>query len=192
MTRLTELANELMCDKGTQHFEAHGYTEFYAHLVPEHGAFDLLEIGVKYGSSLWMWNHWNKEMKVYGIDIEPLCCPLHPNVSVSVGSQSDYAFLKSTADQAKAFDVIIDDGSHRYSDIMTSFITLWPYVRYGGYYIIEDLHAPHARAKHVTQDVHNRISHNDHWASRTLFKGKMLVVRKTRLAHWPLYVKSFF
>ena len=37
------------------------------------------------------------------------------------------------------FDVVVDDGSHRNADILTSFSVLWPRVAAGGLYFIEDL-----------------------------------------------------
>eukprot|EP00966_Prymnesium_polylepis_P212279 4917263-Prymnesium_polylepis.1 len=38
-----------------------------------------------------------------------------------------------------AFDAIIDDGSHVNSDIMGTFTVLWPHLRPGGLYFLEDL-----------------------------------------------------
>jgi hypothetical protein len=38
------------------------------------------------------------------------------------------------------FHIIIDDGSHRGEDHITSFEALWPFVTRGGWYVIEDLH----------------------------------------------------
>ena len=38
------------------------------------------------------------------------------------------------------FDVILDDGGHTMSQQITSFCTLFPHVKSGGMYIIEDLH----------------------------------------------------
>jgi hypothetical protein len=39
------------------------------------------------------------------------------------------------------FDIIVDDGSHYGEHIVTSFKTLYPYLKKGGIYVIEDLHA---------------------------------------------------
>jgi 8-demethyl-8-alpha-L-rhamnosyltetracenomycin-C 2'-O-methyltransferase len=38
------------------------------------------------------------------------------------------------------FDVVIDDGGHRMDQQLVSFKTLFPHVKSGGLYIIEDLH----------------------------------------------------
>jgi hypothetical protein len=38
------------------------------------------------------------------------------------------------------FDLIIDDGSHYCSQQQESFAWLWPKLRKGGFYIMEDLH----------------------------------------------------
>jgi hypothetical protein len=37
-------------------------------------------------------------------------------------------------------DIVIDDGSHLGQDQITSLLTLWPFVKPGGCYIVEDIH----------------------------------------------------
>ena len=43
------------------------------------------------------------------------------------------------ADYGKDFDIVIDDGGHFNDGIITSFNGLWPYVKPGGFYAVEDL-----------------------------------------------------
>jgi len=50
-------------------------------------------------------------------------------------------------------DFVIDDGSHRYSDIMSTFIFLYPLLKKGAYYFIEDLHASYAHREKVMNDI---------------------------------------
>jgi hypothetical protein len=57
-----------------------------------------------------------------------------------LGDQENKTFLKKlVAEYGQEFDIIIDDGGHRSSQIIASFEILWPIVAPGGYYIIEDM-----------------------------------------------------
>jgi len=55
------------------------------------------------------------------------------------GDQSDPAFLAELAAETGPLDIVVDDGSHCSSDIITSFKHLFPHVRMGGLYVIEDM-----------------------------------------------------
>lgn len=44
------------------------------------------------------------------------------------------------AESDAPYDIIIDDGSHMVRHVIASFEALFPYLRRGGLYIIEDLH----------------------------------------------------
>lgn len=43
------------------------------------------------------------------------------------------------------FDIIVDDGSHMASHIITTFETMFPYVIAGGMYVMEDLHTQYLK-----------------------------------------------
>lgn len=61
-------------------------------------------------------------------------------IQVVTGDQGDPAVLKKWKKKlGGTFDVIIDDGGHKNTQIGRSFDALWPLVRFGGVYIIEDL-----------------------------------------------------
>ena len=55
------------------------------------------------------------------------------------GSQEDVPFLEQFKASQQPFDIIIDDGGHTMNQQKTSFLTLLPLVRPGGFYVIEDL-----------------------------------------------------
>jgi len=105
----------------------------------------ILEIGIggysqgTGGSSLRMWRTYFPRAHVFGIDIEPRDLR-EPRITTYCGSQSDPAFLERVVAEIGAPDVVIDDGSHRSADIITSFETLYPHLASGGLYVIEDLH----------------------------------------------------
>mmetsp|Transcript_16561 Transcript_16561/g.27900 ORF Transcript_16561/g.27900 Transcript_16561/m.27900 type:complete len:259 (-) Transcript_16561:79-855(-) len=61
-------------------------------------------------------------------------------INVVVGDQGEPASLDRWIRKSGGnFDVIIDDGSHKSRHIFTSFQALWPTLKPGGLYFIEDL-----------------------------------------------------
>jgi 23S rRNA U2552 (ribose-2'-O)-methylase RlmE/FtsJ len=103
----------------------------------------FLEIGVADGGSLQIWKkYFGPTASIIGIDIDPLCSAL-PEVGplVRIGSQTDAKFLHSVVLELGGLDVVLDDGSHVGQDQLETFVTLWPLLESGGFYIVEDLHA---------------------------------------------------
>ncbi len=120
------------------------YLEVYDKYLSEFKKKDInfLEIGVKDGESHRMWSHYfTKSSKIYGLDIDPRCkANEKQNIKIFIGSQSDPKIINELAEDAnKQFDVILDDGSHVNELTIKSFELLFPYLKSGGLYIIEDL-----------------------------------------------------
>lgn len=62
------------------------------------------------------------------------------DVRVVTGDQGNATVLQSWIQQTGGqFDIIIDDGGHRNDHIYASFMNLWPQLKPGGLYFIEDL-----------------------------------------------------
>jgi len=102
----------------------------------------ILEIGVWQGGSLSLWREFFGDSAViFGVDISEECAHL-PNLAgqVRIGSQNDARFLRDVVQEMGGVDIVIDDGSHRCRDVITSFTTLFPLLNEGGLYFIEDLH----------------------------------------------------
>lgn len=112
-----------------------------------HRPLRILEIGVAQGASLKLWRQYftHADTVIVGIDITPVCAEFAApatGVHVRIGSQADAVFLKTVVDEFGPFDIIIDDGSHRSSHIITSFNHLFGYaLKDTGIYFAEDLHA---------------------------------------------------
>ena len=148
MNRLTEIANRIGTDKGTMDY-GHSYTTLYDELFGElsKGHVKMLEIGVADprfpGASLKMWKEYFPDIQLIGYDINPDAKQFEENgVSVYIGDQNNPDHLEDCVDlYGGEFDIILDDGSHYGEHIVTSFKTLYPYLKEGGIYVIEDLHA---------------------------------------------------
>lgn len=114
----------------------HNYTRWYENLLPPADSYiSLLEIGVSDGRSLRMWREYYPNAFIEGIDIDINKCPPIERVIFLEADQKNLSFGESVK-----FDVIIDDGSHKWDDQIASFKSLWPHVSPGGVYVIEDLH----------------------------------------------------
>lgn len=148
--RLDELAVHYGTDKGSEHprLTPKCYTQVYERLL---GARRLeidriLEIGVARGASLRMWLDYCPNAMVVGLDVriprELEDIKDYPRLVLFRGSQDDEVVLRRIRDGWKAFDFIVDDGSHQVAHQQRSFIELWPAVKPGGFYFVEDLHAP--------------------------------------------------
>jgi cephalosporin hydroxylase len=160
---LTEIANKNGTDKGTEHYEAHGYTDHYEKYIPSTGNYTLLEIGVWHGDSLRMWKEYNPEMNLHGVDIDPRTTNyVSPDeFNIHIGDATSEEFLNSVIEICGAPNYIIDDGSHRHADIVNTFKILYPKLASGGTYFIEDLHASYAEREKTMDEIGKIINPGD-------------------------------
>ncbi len=102
----------------------------------------MLEIGVFKGGSLDMWrSYFGPKASIFGIDIDPCCADrVTPPNQVRIGSQADPDFLESVLTELGRPDIILDDGSHIAVHQRESFRALWPALKDGGIYAVEDTH----------------------------------------------------
>lgn len=122
---------------------SHYFTAYDRHFGPWRGKhMTFLEIGVWEGGSTAVWKkYFGPNATLIGIDIDP-SCKEHEIVgtNIRIGDQSDTMFLQSIIDEFGIPDIVLDDGSHRSEHINASFEFLYPQMRPGGIYMIEDLH----------------------------------------------------
>jgi SAM-dependent methyltransferase len=142
MRNLDTIALAVGTDKASA---GHGYTAVYGPLLEhmrELGNVRLLEIGVWEGASLTMWAEWLPMADIVGVDIDLARCRIQESdrVKLRQGDTLDAAFLASLVAEFGAFDVVIDDGAHLIAHHQAAFDALWPAVKPGGLYIVEDLH----------------------------------------------------
>ena len=67
-------------------------------------------------------------------------------VRTFVGQQQDESFLAQVVDETGPLDIVIDDGSHVGPQTLVSFRFLFPRLRPGGIYVIEDMQTSYSRA----------------------------------------------
>jgi len=139
--------NKLAVHFKTDKWGAHRYTQHYQkhlqHLKNEE--FNLLEIGIggynrpgQGGASLRMWKAFFPKAQIFGMDIQDKSHVDEDRITTFIGDQSDPSSLNAVADKIGDLDVIIDDGSHRPPHVLTTFATLFPRLKDGGIYVVED------------------------------------------------------
>lgn len=135
MKTLNEIGLAHGTDKSSM---THHYLDVYEHYLRDwrDREFVLLEIGVAAGNSMKMFKEYFPKAKVYGIDTNPDCAGYVDGVRI--GSQTDPAFLDKLLSEIGAPDIIIDDGSHVGGDMEWTFRHLFPKMKPGGYYVVED------------------------------------------------------
>jgi len=140
---LTDLAQRFGTDKWGTHFYTPHYERHLRQLRDQ--PVTLLEIGVggyqragSGGESLRMWKHFFPRATVIGLDIEDKTFVDEPRITTVVGDQTDESVLHSIIDRFGVPDIVIDDGSHVPQHVLTSFHILFPLLRPGAIYCIED------------------------------------------------------
>lgn len=157
-TPLCDLARKYETDKGGWHLRygggdsdtCHNYTPTYHLLLnsSRERTNRVLEIGVNAGSSLRMWRDYFPNANVYGLDIRKEVLFEEPRISCFFADQSNARSLEGAMEAIQLcegqigpvqFDLIVDDGSHEYDHQIVSMLTLLPYIKDTGFYIIEDM-----------------------------------------------------
>lgn len=139
----------------------HGYTDTYYELFKDakYDKLNILEIGVQNGFSHKMWADFFPNSMIYGIDtFEDILCKTKiediecDRVKILKASQDDEKSINEYFKNTK-FDIIIDDASHRSWHQQKSFKILFPRLKSGGYYIIEDLAVCYNRNFREFEDI---------------------------------------
>ncbi|GHT27336.1 hypothetical protein FACS189432_03650 [Bacteroidia bacterium] len=123
----------------TQHYNRH-FKKFRFKKIK------LFEIGVggyddlhKGGESLRMWKKYFPFGRIFSLDIYDKTALQENRIKIYKGSQIDEKVLSGIVAENGEFDLIIDDGSHHNSHIITTFQYLFSKLKDGGIYVIEDI-----------------------------------------------------
>ena len=99
----------------------------------------IIEIGVEGGSSLKLWRWFFPRATIVGVDLNPACARYAGDrVIIEIGSQDDPGFLAHLCAKYSP-TIVIDDGSHLANHVIYTFERLYPSLRPGGIYVVEDL-----------------------------------------------------
>lgn len=145
---------------------AHGFCDTYDNKFGsvKSTVLQVLEVGVFFGSSLRMWQDYFPQATIHGIDTFeglqgngsrfPNADKFYkewtegtyntPRIKLYKCDQSREIDLVKFAVEMKSqgirFDIIVEDGSHLMRDQQITLKHLFPLVKSGGYFVIEDIH----------------------------------------------------
>ena len=132
---------------GTDKSGGHSYTVHYmTHFKKfKRKKINLLEIGVGGydnplygGNSLRMWKKYFSFGHIFSFDIHDKSAHEEKRIKIFKGGQTDVKFLNKLCSDIGDLDIVIDDGSHVNSHVIQTFNILFPKLKDGGIYVIED------------------------------------------------------
>lgn len=142
---LKELFNKYGCDKARKHHYNLVYEAEFAAIREQHLA--ILEVGVFKGESTQAWVDYFPNAKIYGLDVftrvpmSDIAILKHPRVEAIRGSSIDITITEEIRKKWPGieFDIIIDDGLHTPRANGDTFKHLFPLLKQGGAYYVEDI-----------------------------------------------------
>ena len=124
-------------DKNKFHSYGPAYDSILTHEF-RRSARNVMEVGIADGRGLLSWREIFPGAMCVGLDKEPCNCERGPRLEFHVGDQGDRgACLRAVAD--RQFDFICEDASHVLANNLLTLFYLWPFIRPGGYYVIEEM-----------------------------------------------------
>lgn len=104
----------------------------------------MFEIGIDKGGSLQMWkDYFGPKATIVGIDIVEEYKNYKysdSGINVRIGDQADTNFLQKVIDEFGVPDILLDDGGHTMDQMNITFDYVYPMMKSGSIYMIEDTH----------------------------------------------------
>src|SRR5262245_34678283 len=134
--------------------------EAYERVLDEFERPRMVELGLAYGGSLAWFALRARPARLVGIEYKPdrlshldtfirsrhLDAVVRPYYGVDQADRDRLREIVAAEFGGEPIDLVVDDASHRYPATLASFETLFPALRPGGLYVIEDWAGLHGRA----------------------------------------------
>ena len=150
---LTDLADEFGSDKGST---KHRYTELYHLLFNPYRRrkINFLEMGLLIGGpehgidkdretsdlpSIRMWLEYFPKAQIHGLDVSDFSWFEHERFTFHRCDMDARSNVEKAAATMPTLDIVIDDASHASHHQQNAFLEVFPKLRSGGIYVIEDL-----------------------------------------------------
>ena len=128
---------------------AHGYAKTYENLFKfiKNENLKILEIGSFYGNASAALFFYFKNSLIYSADINPDMYKYKGSrlKNFFVDSSSRDSINKHILKKNSEFDIIIEDASHRLKDQIISLFMLFPKIKKGGIFVVEEIDFPEKR-----------------------------------------------
>lgn len=139
----------------------HKYQHIYYDILKDNNIKNLLEIGIgtidetkvsnmnyhkagvapnyTFGNSLRAWRDYLPNANIYGIDVDENTMFEEERIKTFCSSSMDKNKMDKILSSIGKFDLIIDDGLHTLEANLSTLEIVFPYLKDGGYYLIEDI-----------------------------------------------------
>jgi hypothetical protein len=131
---------------GTDKQTNHSYGQAYTHIIdslhvgtgdPRGYVKLMMEVGVADGSCLCAWRDVFPNATCVGMDIHHSDKAHGDRIEFHIGDQRVQRDCENAA-AGRQFDLIVEDATHRLSSTLLTLFWLWPFVKPGGAYVIEE------------------------------------------------------
>lgn len=175
----------------------HGYLEYYEKEFPNpENVKCILEIGLQRGGkwrtndvspSIEMWKEFFPNARILGADIKSLKFSDKRTEFIRIDQNEPDDLVRLFNFIPEEIDLILDDGSHKPSHQLTTFLVLFPKIKVGGKYIIEDLNAVvqqnYPEQERILSLIHHFLNQNQlsfRWVPSVSSGGRSsIVITKT-------------
>lgn len=132
----------------------------------------ILEIGIAWGGALQAFRDYLPNAHIIGYDIvfQNMKIINPDRITLVQGSQDDPVKLAQLAKEHGPFDFIIDDACHQFEPQLVSLNTLWPHIKPGGAYFIEDVFTLSGKRGNSSSQIFHHIKEN--WLTESRFALK--------------------
>lgn len=134
-------------DKWDRDGLGHGYARHYVQYFKplRKKRLNILEIGIGGyewptlgGETLRVWKTYFPKSQIFGLDYFDKKYHEESRINIFQGSQADTKVLETIYEAMGSMDIIIDDGSHLNEHVIFTFEKLFPLLKSGGIYVVED------------------------------------------------------
>jgi hypothetical protein len=143
MRNLTQIMNSFNSDKGNLIGAKHNYTPVYEKYFESYRDqhIKFVEIGIDFGQSLKAWDEYFVNGKLFMLDINNFS---HWNTNkitcIQANQSSKQDMINAGNLIGNEIDFLIDDGGHCMNHHQITFAEIFPKMKDGGLYFIEDTH----------------------------------------------------
>ena len=152
----------------------------------------IVELGINRGGSTALLSELTRPERLVAVELATEAAPLLTDYIAEHGlgdvvrphygvDQADRPRLTEIVDHelgAAALDLVVDDASHRYEPSRTSFEVLFPRLRHGGIYVIEDWSSQHRYADMMVES----LAHDSPEAARCARSSRRASPRRAPVA----------
>jgi cephalosporin hydroxylase len=132
--RLQELGLKYATTKATMQ----GFCDLYEKFIGDKPVACLIEIGIAHGASLRMWADYFTEASIIGIDNNLIYQVNEGRIKSYIADQGKVSTIVDLVFKHDP-DIFIDDGSHIWSHQINTHKAIFPLLKPGAIYILEDL-----------------------------------------------------